>query len=75
MHNLVRGGEGGQWGGGGGSGECGCKQGLLWEMCTSTFFHKHCLQMKAVKTALRFKFIILNLKFINFVLAPVDFAD
>ena len=60
LHNLVRAGEGG----GGG----GCKQGLLWEMCTSTFVHQHCPQMKAVKTAL-------NLKFINFVLAPVDFAD
>ena len=55
MHNLVRGREGG--GGGGGGGERGCKQGLLWEKCTSTFFHQHCLQMKGVKTALRFKLI------------------
>ena len=24
----------------GGRGEGGCKQGLLWEMCTNTFFHQ-----------------------------------
>ena len=42
---------------GGGDGGEGGEQGLLWEMCTNTFFHQHCSQMKAVNTALRFKLI------------------
>ena len=64
MHTLE---VAGRRGGGGG----GATRSVMGDV-HKHIFHQHCSQMKAVKTALRFKLIYTsNL----FVLAPVGFAD